>query len=35
MFKRSTEERLAFEEKQSSVVEYEIQRIINIVDGIK
>ena len=35
MLKRSTEERLAFEEKQSSVVEYEIQRIINIVDGIK
>lgn len=35
MLKRSVEERMEFEEKQSSVIEYEIQRIINIVDGIK
>lgn len=35
MLKRSTEERMIFEEKQSSSIEYEIQRIINIVDGIK
>lgn len=35
MLKRSTEERMTFEEKQTSVIEYEIQRIINIVDGIK
>lgn len=35
MLKRNTEERMEFEEKQSSVIEYEIQRIINIVDGIK
>lgn len=35
MLKRSVEERMAFEEKQSSIIEYEIQRIINIVDGIK
>lgn len=35
MLKRNIDERLEFEEKQSSVIEYEIQRIINIVDGIK
>lgn len=35
MLKRNIEERMEFEEKQSSVIEYEIQRIINIVDGIK
>lgn len=35
MLKRNVEERLEFEEKQSSVIEYEIQRIINVVDGIK
>lgn len=35
MLKRTVEERMEFEEKQSSVIEYEIQRIINIVDGIK
>jgi hypothetical protein len=35
MLKRNVEERMEFEEKQSSVIEYEIQRIINVVDGIK
>jgi len=35
MLRRSSEERMEFEEKQSSVIEYEIQRVINIVDGIK
>ena len=35
MLKRNIEERHTFEEKQSSVIEYEIQRVINIVDGIK
>lgn len=35
MLKRNVEERAEFEEKQSSVIEYEIQRIINVVDGIK
>lgn len=35
MLKRNIEERMEFEEKQTSVIEYEIQRIINIVDGIK
>lgn len=35
MLKRGVEERMTFEEKQSSSIEYEIQRIINIVDGIK
>lgn len=35
MLRRNIEERMEFEEKQSSVIEYEIQRIINIVDGIK
>lgn len=35
MLKKNIEERMEFEDKQSSVIEYEIQRIINIVDGIK
>lgn len=35
MLKRNIEERVEFEEKQSTTIEYEIQRIINIVDGIK
>jgi hypothetical protein len=35
MLKRNVEERHEFEEKQTSVIEYEIQRVINIVDGIK
>lgn len=35
ILKRATSERHAFEEKQTSVIEYEIQRVINIVDGIK
>jgi len=35
MLKRNIEERHEFEEKQTSVIEYEIQRVINIVDGIK
>lgn len=35
MLKKSVDERMTFEEKQSSSIEYEIQRIINIVDGIK
>lgn len=35
MLKRNVEERNEFEEKQTSVIEYEIQRVINIVDGIK
>lgn len=35
MLKRGVDERMIFEEKQSSIIEYEIQRIINVVDGIK
>lgn len=35
ILKRNVEERHEFEEKQTSVIEYEIQRVINIVDGIK
>ena len=35
ILKRNVEERYEFEEKQTSVIEYEIQRVINIVDGIK
>lgn len=35
MLKRNIEERHVFEEKQTSEIEYEIQRVINIVDGIK
>ena len=35
MLKGNVEERIAFEEKQTTTIEYEIQRIINIVDGIK
>lgn len=35
MLKRNIDERHAFEEKQTSEIEYEIQRVINIVDGIK
>lgn len=35
MLKRNIEDRSEFEEKQSTTIEYEIQRIINIVDGIK
>lgn len=35
ILKRNIDERHAFEEKQTSEIEYEIQRVINIVDGIK
>lgn len=35
MLKKGVDERMIFEEKQSSTIEYEIQRIINVVDGIK
>lgn len=35
MLKHNVEERHEFEEKQTSIIEYEIQRVINIVDGIK
>lgn len=35
MLKRASEDRAEFEDKQTTTVEYEIQRIINIVDSIK
>ncbi len=35
ILKRHIEERVEFEDKQTTTIEYEIQRIINIVDGIK
>lgn len=35
ILKRNIEDRNEFEEKQTSLIEYEIQRVINIVDGIK
>ncbi len=35
ILKRHVDERVEFEDKQTTTIEYEIQRIINIVDGIK